>query len=150
MIQAYRAHEAERQAQGIPALELWETLLGRKPLKVQFHEDNEACLQICRSGKYPTMRHVSRTQKIDINFLHDQWNKTYDGWSCHTKLMCADIFTKPFLTKDRLEWVRVRRLIGHFTPAEFKSFSTPPAPPVSSKGGVLKGLKTVLTVKMKM
>jgi hypothetical protein len=111
------------KAVGIPALSLWETLLGRKAMKVQFQEDNEACLAIMRSGKAPTMRHVSRTQKIDIGFLHDQWDVSYTGWSCHTHLMCADIFTKPFLTKDRLEWARVRRLIAHFTPAEFNEFS---------------------------
>ena len=60
------------KANGVPALELWETLLGRKPLHVQLYGGNEACLQMMKSGEYHTMRHLSRTQKIDIRFLHDQ------------------------------------------------------------------------------
>src|SRR4030095_10380538 len=48
---------------GIPALQLWETLLQR-PLTIQFNEDNQATQRILETGKNPTLRHLNRTQGV--------------------------------------------------------------------------------------
>ena len=114
---------------GIPALFLWEVLLDRKGMKVQFNEDNEACLAICRTGRNPSLRHVDRTQKISVGWLHEQWGDTYEGWACSSHMMCADIFTKAFATKDRAYWWQVVKLIAHLTPKEWEEFKSPPPTP---------------------
>ena len=46
---------------GIPALDLWEVILGRtkeNPLKLYLYEDNQAAAQIVRTGKSQKLRHV--------------------------------------------------------------------------------------------
>ena len=53
------------QKTGIPAVDLWETILNRI-VEVEYMEDNSACAQILKTGKNPTLRHVLRTQKVDI------------------------------------------------------------------------------------
>ena len=48
------------RTEGTPALELWEVSLGRT-LRIIFHEDNQAMICVCKTGKTPKMRHVGRT-----------------------------------------------------------------------------------------
>ena len=55
---------------GLPALALWEILLGRKPV-LKLFEDNETTQRILRTGKFPTMRHVKRVHGIANMFLHE-------------------------------------------------------------------------------
>ena len=45
---------------GIPALDLWHTLLPHRP-KVVVHEDNQAMLRVIETGRNPTMRYLHRT-----------------------------------------------------------------------------------------
>ena len=61
---------------GIPALYLWETILGRKQggLTLYLYEDNQAAAQIVRTGKSMKLRNVKRTHGISISALHD-WHK---------------------------------------------------------------------------
>ena len=61
---------------GLPGLELWEALLGR-PLQVEFMEDNEATIRIISTGKSQAMRHVGRTHRVDLAFLHEAKENTY-------------------------------------------------------------------------
>ena len=98
---------------GLPALDLWEVLLRRKPLSIDLQEDNEACLQIMRTGRNPSMKHVSRTHGVNIAWLHAQYAKHFAGINCHTLLMCADIFTKAL--DEKAKWHAARKLIAHFT-----------------------------------
>ena len=58
--------------EGIPAVELWEMLLGRD-LRVIFHEGNQAMIQVCKTGRNPTMRHLNRTHKVDVARLHERF-----------------------------------------------------------------------------
>ena len=62
---------------GIPALQLWETILGgsRRKLQAIFKEDNEAAIKILNSGKNPTMRHMQRTHGICLAWLCEQFKK---------------------------------------------------------------------------
>ena len=86
------------------------------------------------------MRHVDRTQKISIGWLHEQWGDTYEGWACSSSLMCADLFTKAFATKDRAYWWQVVRLIAHLTPNEWEEFNSPlPTPKTKRKPSSLEG-----------
>ena len=68
------ALDAGVRAEGIPALDLWEVLLGRKP-RLRVWEDNEATIKIVKSGRFPTMRHVKRVHAVSIMSLHDMAEK---------------------------------------------------------------------------
>ena len=61
------------RTEGLPAIDLWSLLLGRE-LRVIFHEDNQAMIAVCKSGKNPTMRHLGRTHKVDVAWLHETFN----------------------------------------------------------------------------
>ena len=58
---------------GLPALDLWDAILNGKAKllahhkpSLQFLEDNEAAIRILRSGRNPTMRHISRTHGVQL------------------------------------------------------------------------------------
>ena len=81
-------------------------------------EDNEAVIKMIMKGRSPTMRHVSRTHRVALDWLFDRINlipkiqiKYID-----TKNQLADILTKDF-TRD--EWNHLLNLfnISHFSSA---------------------------------
>ena len=75
--------------------ELWEKLLGR-PVVLKVYEDNQGTIDVVKAGYSPALRHLSKTQKISIDLVHDirtdlqlaELNKI-DG-----DQQAADIFTK--------------------------------------------------------
>ena len=80
-------------------------------------EDNEAVIKMITKGRSPTMRHVSRTHRVAIDWLFDRINldpkiqiKYID-----TKNQLADILTKGNFTRD--EWNHLLSLfnISHFS-----------------------------------
>ena len=80
-------------------------------------EDNEAVIKMIMKGRSPTMRHVSRTHRIALDWLFDRINldtkiqiKYID-----TKNQLADILTKGSFTRD--EWNHLLTLfnISHFS-----------------------------------
>ena len=80
-------------------------------------EDNEAVIKMIIKGRSPTMRHVSRTHRVALDWLFDRINldpkiqiKYID-----TKNQLADILTKGNFTRD--EWNRLLTLfhISHFS-----------------------------------
>ena len=80
-------------------------------------EDNEAVIKMIIKGRSPTMRHVSRTHRVALDWLFDRINldpkiqiKYID-----TKLQLADILTKGNFTRD--EWNHLLCLfnISHFS-----------------------------------
>ena len=80
-------------------------------------EDNEAVINMIMKGRSPTMRHVSRTHRVALDWLFDRINldpkiqiKYID-----TKNQLADILTKGNFTRD--EWNHLLTLfnISHFS-----------------------------------
>ena len=80
-------------------------------------EDNEAVIKMIVKGRSPTMRHVSRTHRVALDWLFDRINldlkiqiKYID-----TKNQLADILTKGNFTRD--EWNHLLTLfnISHFS-----------------------------------
>ena len=102
---------------GLPALAMWEAVLPG-PVTLTVHEDNQAMIRVCHTGKNPTMRYLGRVHRISIQWLYERF-----GEECvqlcytDTKLMAADIYTKAF--KDLAEFNHVRWLINHMDPKDF-------------------------------
>ena len=80
-------------------------------------EDNEAVIKMIMKGRSPTMRHVSRTHRVALDWLFDRVNldskiqiKYIDSKNQH-----ADILTKGSFTRD--EWNHLLCLfnISHFS-----------------------------------
>ena len=80
-------------------------------------EDNEAVIKMIMKGRSPSMRHVSRTHRVALDWLFDRINldpkiqiKYID-----TKNQLADILTKGNFTRD--EWNHLLTLfnISHFS-----------------------------------
>ena len=55
---------------GLPALQLWHTLLPHTPT-ILVHEDNQAMLRVVETGKNPTMRYLHRTHRVSVSWLHE-------------------------------------------------------------------------------
>ena len=105
---------------------LFKTLIDVVPSNVQsasreallyVFEDNEAVIKMIMKGRSPTMRHVSRTHRVALDWLFDRINldpkiqiKYID-----TKNQLADILTKGNFTRD--EWNHLLTLfnISHFS-----------------------------------
>ena len=80
-------------------------------------EDNEAVIKMIIKGRSPTMRHVSRTHRVALDWLPDRINldpKIQIKYT-DTKNQLADILTKGNFTRD--EWNHLLCLfnIGHFS-----------------------------------
>ena len=100
--------------------------INRVPSNVQFShqeallyvfEDNEAVIKMIIKGRSPTIRHVSRTHRVALDWLFDKINldpkiqiKYID-----TKNQLADMLTKGYFTRD--EWNHLLCLfnISHFS-----------------------------------
>ena len=57
------------RTEGMPALGLWDVLLQRTT-NMKFHEDNQAAIRVCSTGRNPTMRHLGRMHGVQISWLH--------------------------------------------------------------------------------
>ena len=80
-------------------------------------ENNEAMIKMMIKGRSPTMRHVSRTHRVALDWLYDRINldpKTQIRY-IDTKHQLADILTKDNFTRD--EWNNLLHLfkISHFS-----------------------------------
>ena len=58
---------------GIPVAALWEHITKKKCV-IALMEDNSAACRIVITGRNPSMRHISRTQRIDIAAINEQFN----------------------------------------------------------------------------
>ena len=88
------------RTEGLLAIELWSLLLGRD-LRIIFHEDNQAMIAVCKSGRKPTMRHLNRTHKVDVAWLHERFiSEDYELRYKESNRKAAYIFTKGFTDAD--------------------------------------------------
>ena len=80
-------------------------------------EDNEAVIKMIIKGRSPTMRHVSRTHRVALDWLFDRINldSKIQVKSIDTRNQLADILTKGNFTGD--EWNHLLSLfnISHFS-----------------------------------
>ena len=80
-------------------------------------EDNEAVIKMIIKGRSPTMRHVSRTHRVALDWLFDRINldSKIQVKYIDTKNQLADILTKRNFTRD--EWKHLLSLfnISHFS-----------------------------------
>ena len=81
-------------------------------------EDNEAVIKMTIKGRSPTMRHVSRTHRVALDWLFDRINldSKIQIEYIDTRNQLADILTKGNFTRD--EWNHLLCLfnISHFSP----------------------------------
>ena len=76
---------------------------------------------VCRSGRNPTMRHIGRTHRIAVSWLHEVLGKESDRigpsdietWYTNSDRMRADIYTKAFT--DSIKWEHATKMIGMAT-----------------------------------
>ena len=80
-------------------------------------EDNEAVIKMIIKGRSPTMRHVSRTHRVALDWFFDRINldPKIQVKYIDTKNQLADILTKGNVTRD--EWNHLLCLfnISHFS-----------------------------------
>ena len=105
------AADAALRVEGIPGLTLWDTLSNNKFDLIMF-EDNQATLQILKTGKNPTVRHLNRTHRVDLAWLAERFKEDphIDMKYCVTSEQCADILTKAF-TK-LVKWAHACKVMG--------------------------------------
>ena len=106
------AADAAMRQEGLPCQIFWKELKGGKDMPMEFYEDNQAAIQIIKSGKNPNMKHMGRTHKVCTMWLHEviQNDPTVRMIYADSLEMCADIFTKDFSEKEK--WSQAIKLIN--------------------------------------
>ena len=95
---------------GFPATQLWDTILGR-PAGLDFHEDNQAMIRVWQTGRNPTMRHLGRTHRVSVAWLHERIAEPgIDLRYEMTHRQAGDIYTKAFY--EALKWTAACLLIN--------------------------------------
>ena len=78
---------------------------------VSVHGDNQSVICVLKTSRSPTMRHLSRTHRGSIAWLHDQYHRNrFDFRYVRSEEMAADIFTNSMPAPHR--WKQARRLIN--------------------------------------
>ena len=89
----------------------------RQEVLLYVFEDNEVVIKMIIKGRSPTMRHVSRTHRVALDWLFDRINldSQIQFKYIDTKNQLADILTKGNFTRD--EWNHLLSLfnISHFS-----------------------------------
>ena len=80
-------------------------------------EDNEAVIKMIIMGRSPTMRHVSRTHRVALDWLFDRINldSKIQIRCIDTKNQLADLLTKGNFTRDELNHLMNLFNISHFS-----------------------------------
>ena len=56
----------------IPHLDLWEKVFDKKKMTINLMEDNQTAIRIITTGKNTTMAYMVRTQRVDVQWLHER------------------------------------------------------------------------------
>ena len=80
-------------------------------------EDNEAVIKMIKKGRSPTMRHVSRTHRVALDWLFDRidLDSKIQIEYIDTKNQLADILTKGNFTRDERNHLLCLFNISHFS-----------------------------------
>ena len=80
-------------------------------------EDNETVIKMIIKGRSPTMRHVSRTHRVALDWLFDRINLDSKNQIKYidTKNQFADILTKGSFTRDEWNHLLCLFTISHFS-----------------------------------
>ena len=114
--------------EGLPALQLWEKLLGRT-VTLKVLEDNQATILVIKKGYSPKLRHITRTHKVNLSGLSEVFrDDSAELEYCKTDVQAADIFTKALPPQ---KWGAALRLLGIRVdiPGELKPKPPTPKPP---------------------
>ena len=104
----------------MPSYDMLDWLLDRKEV-LTIHEDNTACLTVCKTGRNPTMRHLQRVHRVSIAWLHERYHDSRTNFKyTMSEAMAADTFTKAF--KESKTWETLMGLIGIVEPTRLKEF----------------------------
>ncbi len=105
------------RTQTLPALDLWSPIIAmmvpnpKHRMKVRALEDNSAAIQIVASGMSPAMRHLGRTHRVNLAWVHEviqQDDITLQY--IETQHQAAELFTKGF--GDKLKFQHAVQTIG--------------------------------------
>ena len=108
----YIAADHAVRVEGMPLQDLLEPIFGAPTM--HFYEDNETCSLAIRTGKTVSLKHLNRTHRVDIAWLHERLNdEAFVLHDCESSKMRADIFTKPFTDKGK--WTHACEQIAHVT-----------------------------------
>ena len=91
------------RASGLLAITLWDVIVGW-PAGLFFHEDNQAMIRVCETGRKPTVRHIERTHRVSIAGLHERF--TEPGITLfyeESTKQAADIYTKAITHAMKLD-----------------------------------------------
>ena len=81
-------------------------------MTIKLMEDNSAACRVVVTGRNPSMRHMSRTQRIDIACFNERYVETcYMFIECPSEHQAGDLMTKHFT--DLKVWNRNLALVGH-------------------------------------
>ena len=111
-------------------------------------EDNEAVIKMIIKGRSPTMRHVSRTHRVALDWLFDRINldSNIQIKYIDTKNQLADILTKGNFTRD--EWNHLLSLfnISHFSSTECSEVMSKRTQKDSGEEGVTAKSKPMMSL----
>ncbi len=81
------------QTLGLSSLVLWDTIMGRENV-LQVHEDNQAMIQVAKTGRNPTMRYLPRTHRVSVRWVHEACTSDSVRLAyAKTTDMAADVYT---------------------------------------------------------
>jgi hypothetical protein len=84
------------------------------------HVDNQCVIEVVRTGRNPTMRHLGRVHGVSIGFLHETYRQgDMTMYYVSSSLMAADIYTKTFV--DGQTWRDLCNRIQIFTKEQIQT-----------------------------
>ena len=87
---------------------------------IRLMEDNSAACRVVITGRNLSMRHMSRTQMIDVAWSNERFvEKCFMFVECPTEYQAGDLMTKHFT--DVKVWERNLALVGHFDDHVFEA-----------------------------
>ena len=115
-------------------------------------EDNEAVIKMIIKGRSPTMRHVSRTHRVALDWLFDRSNldlKIQIKY-INTKNQVADILTKGNFTRDEWNHLLILSFISHFSSTAYTAAMAKRAQQESVEERVTAKSRTMMNLTARM